>query len=256
MNLAYKDIGKGKTLVFVHSYLWDNKMWKPQYEFLKKNFRCIGIDLPGHGNSKEVNLNSLEELSLKIKELIDNLQIDEYIYIGLSVGGMLAPYLYKYDKEKIKKMIIMDSFSGSEPKSTQDLYFNMLDIIEKNKKIPNELIEKIAPIFFSSEIDKNSKLYLNFKESLKNISEENIGTIVKMGRMIFGRENSMELLKQINIPTYFLTGESDIPRPFSEALSMKKLVKNSKIFKIKKAGHISNLENLKKVNRILKKILK
>ncbi|WP_300328226.1 alpha/beta hydrolase, partial [Fusobacterium sp.] len=159
-------------------------------------------------------------------------------------------------KEKIKKMVIMDSFSGNEPKSTQDLYFNMLNIIEKNKKIPNELIEKIAPIFFSPEIDKNSKLYLNFKESLKNIPEKNIEAIVKMGRIIFGRENSMDLLEQINIPTYFLTGERDIPRPFSEALSMKKLVKNSKIFKIKKAGHISNLENFRKVNKIFKKILK
>ena len=256
MKLNYKEIGQGRTIVFIHSYLWDKNMWNPQYEYFKRNFRCIGIDLPGHGESPEKDISSLSDLALEIKKLLEELKVKKYIYVGLSVGGMIAPHLYKHDKEKIEKIVIMDSYVGDEPINTKNLYFNMLDVIESKKAIPDELIKKIAPIFFTPTIDKKSNLYLTFEEKLKNIPKENINMIVKLGRIIFGRENAIELLKEIKAPTYFLTGEKDIPRPYFEAELMKKQVKNSKIFKIKNAGHISNLENIKKVNKLLKKIFK
>jgi len=53
----------------------------------------------------------------------------------------------------------------------------------------------------------------------------------------------------------FIAGEYDIPRPFSESEEMFNLKKDSLLFKIKDAGHISNLENIVDVNSILDKIL-
>lgn len=251
MKFSYTDIGKGKTIIFVHSYLWDKEMWQPQLDFFKNNFRCIAIDLPGHGNSSFNNISSLNDLAREIKNFIESLNIDNYIYVGLSVGGMLAPYLYNIDKDKISKLIIMDSFSGDEPIEMKQLYFSMLDTIEKEEKISEELANKIAPIFFSPQIDKNSQLYLNFFKKLKGFSKDNLKYIVPFGRIIFGRENSLEFLKNIQVPTYFITGEFDIPRPFHEAELMSKYVANSKLIKISKAGHISNLENSYETNKIL-----
>lgn len=253
--MTYIDIGKGKTIIFVHSYLWNREMWQPQLDFFKKNFRCIAIDLPyHHKDSKADNISSLADLAKEIKNFIEELKIDEYIYVGLSVGGMIAPYLYNLDKDKISKLIIMDSFSGDEPLETKHLYFALLDKIEKEEKISEEVASKIAPIFFKPKIDKNSDLYQNFFNRLKNFSSEELKGIVKLGRIIFGRENSLELLKNIKVPTYFLTGEFDIPRPFEEAETMKNYVENSEVFKISNAGHISNLENLSETNSILSKI--
>ena len=252
MKFLYNDIGKGETIIFVHSYLWDKEMWQPQVEFLKNDFRCISLDI----NINFDKISSLKDLAKEIKKFIDELKIEKYIYIGLSVGGMLAPYIYNLDKGKISKLIIMDSFCGDEPIQMKQLYFSMLDTIEKAEKIPEELINRIAPIFFSPQIDKTSKLYLDFAQRLREFSKENLKDIVKMGRIIFGRENSLELLKEIKIPTYFLTGEYDIPRPFHETEIMSKYVVNSKLFKIEKAGHISNLENSFETNKILHNILK
>lgn len=255
MKFSYIDVGKGKTIIFIHSYLWNKEMWQPQLDFFKNNFRCIAIDLPYHRkNSQLDNISSLLDLAKEIKKFIDKLKIDSYIYVGLSVGGMIAPYLYNLDKEKIEKLVIMDSFSGNEPIETKNLYFALLDKIEKDERISKDVAIKIAPIFFKPKVDKNSYLYQNFFNRLINFSNEELKGIVKIGRIIFGRENSLELLKNIKVPTYFLTGEFDIPRPFKESETMKTYIKNSKIFKISNAGHISNLENPAETNNILSQI--
>lgn len=60
---------------------------------------------------------------------------------------MLVPYIYNLDKDKINKIIIMDSYVGEESFETKELYFSMLDAIEKAKYIPDALVEKIAPMF-------------------------------------------------------------------------------------------------------------
>lgn len=257
MKFSYIDEGKGEILVFVHSYLWDKEMWRPQIEELKKDFRCIALDLPNHGDSENTTEQiSLRELAEQISNFLKELKIEKYSYIGLSVGGMLAPYIYNLDKNKINKMVVMDSYVGEEPIETKELYFSMLDGIEKIKCIPDTLIEKIAPMFFSPSIDKSGILYKSFVEKLKTIQGEKVEGIVKLGKAIFGRENALNLLSDIEVPTYFVVGEYDIPRPYNESVEMATYMKKSKVLKIKNAGHISNLENVEEASRILADILK
>lgn len=259
MKLSYICKGQGEVIVFIHSYLWDKNMWEPQIEFLKDRYKCISIDLPGHGDSpllESYENIDLRELAEKIVKFLKNLNVEKYTYIGLSVGGMLAPYIYELDKKRIKKMVIMDSYTGNEPEESRKLYFSMLDTILLVKKIPEQMADKIAPMFFSPKTSQEkAELYKVFHNTLVNIPAEKIETIVKLGKAIFGRENAHKLLKKIDIPVTFITGEFDIPRPFKEAEEMSALVKNSKLFSVENAGHISNLENPEKVNKILERIL-
>lgn len=259
MNLSYICTGQGETIIFIHSYLWDKNMWQPQIDFLKNKYKCISIDLPGHGDSPLLEANEnidLKTLAKKIVVFLNDMNIEKYIFVGLSVGGMLAPYIYELDKKRIKKMIIMDSYTGNEPDKSKNLYFSMLDTILSLKKIPESMAEKIAPMFFSpATSQKKTKLYKEFYNSLVNTPADKIETIVKLGKAIFGRENSHNLLQKIDVPVIFITGENDIPRPFNEAKEMSMLVKNSKLFSVKNAGHISNLENPDIVNSIFKDIL-
>lgn len=256
--LTYIDTKKGnETLVFIHSYLWDKMMWEPQINYFKNRYRCISIDLIGHGDSQAITDKiSFEKIARDITSLLEKLGINKFIYIGLSVGGMLAPYIYNYNKEKIKSLIFMDTYLGNEPLETQNLYFQMLDTIESLNYIPATLIDKIAPLFFSSNVSQtNPMLIENFKYHLANIPKFQIQAIVKFGRLIFGRTSTLNFLSTLEkLPVYFITGEFDIPRPYSEAKEMHSLALNSQIFKISNAGHISNLENPKETNKILEEI--
>lgn len=251
----YIDTGKGsRVVIFVHSYLWDKNMWTPQIDYLKDEYRCISINLNEQFNN--CNL-SFEKIAKKIANILDLLNVENYTYIGLSVGGMLAPYVYDLHKEKIKKMVLMDTYLGSESIETKTLYFGLLDLLECHQHFTENLIARVAPIFFSPNILKNNpKLLDDFKSYLRNIPQKNINFIVQLGRVIFGRESRLDFLSNVKIPLFFITGEFDIPRPYREAEEMHKMATKSEIYKITNAGHISNLENIAETNKLLEYILK
>lgn len=245
-QLSYISEGEGEVLVFIHSFLWDKEMWRPQIDILKNNYRCISIDLLGHGNSSNISTTnevySLEEISEDVIGVLDELGVESYHYIGLSVGGMLAPYISQ-DK-RAKSMIIMDSFVGEEPLETLKGYFEILKTIKELQYIPKPMVDIIAPMFFSIKtVEDKTDLYSNFHNHLSNLCMEKVDSIVAMGFGIFGRSNNLKKLESITIPTLYLSGEFDIPRPKEESEKMSSLTKNSQFKIVRGAGHISNLEN-------------
>ena len=70
MNLSYICTGQGETIIFIHSYLWDKNMWQPQINFLKNKYKCISIDLPGHGDSPLLEANENIDLKTLAKKLL------------------------------------------------------------------------------------------------------------------------------------------------------------------------------------------
>ena len=168
MKFSYQEKGTGETIIFIHSYLWDSEMWREQVELLSKKYHCLAIDLPSHGR-ENFDLKkgySLSDLAKDIVDFIDERCIKEFHYIGLSVGGMLVPYLYELKKENIKSIIMMDSYSGEEGIEKHNLYFKLLDMIEEYQTIPQPMAVQIANMFFAkNNCNVENKNYSNFLKS-------------------------------------------------------------------------------------------
>ena len=131
-KLKLEILGDGEPIIFVHSYLWDKNMWNPQIKELSKKFKCICIDLWGHGESDFLDANdsfSLNDLAADIINIADKLNINTFNYIGLSVGAMLGTYLALNYNSRVKKLILMDGYSGSESSETLKQYLALLDSI-------------------------------------------------------------------------------------------------------------------------------
>ena len=91
MKLTY--FGESNVpLVAIHGLGSAKTAWKPLQKELPKSYKFITLDLPGHGESKEVA--SPEMTPDKLAELIhENLisnGIDKYHLIGNSLGGWIA----------------------------------------------------------------------------------------------------------------------------------------------------------------------
>ena len=114
-NIHIEDIGEGFPLVLVHGFLGSSKMWEPQINFFKNNFRVIVPDLPGFGESKDIKShNSIKSIANLLINCLKEKQIDKYYLLGHSMGGMIVQEMAKIDGEKISKLVCYSTGSVGE----------------------------------------------------------------------------------------------------------------------------------------------
>ncbi|MCH7421432.1 MULTISPECIES: alpha/beta fold hydrolase [Shewanella] len=253
-QLSYLDIGTGPTLLFGHSYLWDSAMWAPQIALLSKSYRCIVPDLWGHGQSGTVpeNCHSLLDISEHMLALMDALELETFSLIGLSVGAMWGAELVLKAPARVKTLAMLDSFIGFEPEITRAKYFGMLDMIQTAGSIPPALINAISPLFFADNAKANNpELVQRFENDLAALTPERIPDIVKLGRIIFGRRDTLEFAEQFTLPCLIMVGVEDKARSVLESYLMSDAINGSQLVHIPSAGHISSLEQAEFVNQQL-----
>ncbi|MBS0043906.1 alpha/beta hydrolase [Shewanella sp. M16] len=253
-KLSYLDVGSGPVLLFGHSYLWDSAMWAPQIATLSAQYRCIVPELWGHGQSDLLpnNCKTLLDIADQMLELMDALEITHFSVVGQSVGAMWGAELVLKAPTRVKTLVMLNSFIGFEPEVTRAKYDGMLDMITAAKAIPAPLISAISPLFFANDAANNTpELVTDFEQSLASITAEQIPTIVKLGRMIFGRRDTMEYAEQLTLPCLIMAGVEDKARSVLESYLMSDAIDGSQLVHIPAAGHISTLEQAEFINQHL-----
>ncbi|MFQ1971499.1 alpha/beta fold hydrolase [Aeromonas veronii] len=253
-RMAYLDEGQGPVLLFGHSYLWDSAMWAQQIEALKGSYRCIVPELWGHGDSDLLpeGACTLATLARDHLALLDALGIEECVLVGLSIGGMWGVELAHMAPNRIKGLVLMDSFVGLEPQITCERYLGMLAAIEQLGTIPAPIIEQVAPIFFANQSD--AALLAQFKERLARWPSDKIPAMVAVGRSFVTREDRIEWLEEVTVPALVMTGCEDKARPVLEGYLMAEVL-GCPFKEIPAAGHISSMENPAFVNQALAEFL-
>jgi len=85
IKLAYDFRGSGPPLVFVHGLTFDRASWQPIIDRLADAYRCIAVDLPGHGDS-DGPPRPLEDIAAALHRLLDEAGIDRPVVVGHSMG--------------------------------------------------------------------------------------------------------------------------------------------------------------------------
>ncbi|ABV37029.1 alpha/beta hydrolase fold [Shewanella sediminis HAW-EB3] len=256
--LNYLDIGDGPVLLFGHSYLWDSQMWAPQLAHLSRHYRCIVPDLWGHGHSDPIpdSTHSLQHIADQMLTLMDTLKVETFSVIGLSVGGMWGAELALKAPTRVTTLVMMGCFIGFEPEVSRTKYYNMLDIIKASQGVPAPLIEQIAPLFFAKNAAQNTpELFAHFKQSLAELKPELVETLFRLGKIIFGRRDTMEEVEKLTLPCLIMTGLEDSVRPVLEGYLMHDAIDGSEYIHIPNAGHISSLEQPEFINEQLTNFL-
>ncbi len=255
-RMHYLDQGKGFPLLLGHSYLFNAAMWAPQIEALSQNYRLIVPDLWGHGDSEALpdGHRELDDLADDYLALMDALNISEFAVIGLSVGGMWGAVLAAKAPERVKALVLMDTFVGLEPEVSHQKYFAIMDAIEASGQVPPAMAQQVAAMFFRRDFPDEAMIRVLTERLMAMPKETLLNTIVPLGRMIFGRADGCPQLETLKMPALVITGEQDQPRPPLEGHLMAEIL-GCRQEVIAGAGHISTLEQPERVNQVLAEFL-
>jgi 3-oxoadipate enol-lactonase len=252
-TMEYDEKGSGVPVIFIHGYPLNRRMWEPQVEALSDMARVIAPDLRGHGRSEVVpGMNTMDAMAKDIKELIENLDIQEPVVLaGLSMGGYISFAFYRSYPELVKGMILAATRASADHIDTKVSREEAAAIaLERGSDaiIEMQLPKMLAPI----TLETKPKIVERAREIMSDIS---VQTIVGDLRGMLNRQDSTPLLKNIDCPVLVLQGADDPLIPMQEFDLMKNEIGNARSKIIPEAGHLLNLEQPEQFNEAVREFI-
>jgi len=102
----------GPVIVFIHGSRVTKSMWGPITSRLADTFRCIAVDLPGHGARADEPF-SLEAAAGVVDAAIAEADDGRAIVVGLSLGGYVAMVTAARSPERARGLVLAGS--SAEP---------------------------------------------------------------------------------------------------------------------------------------------
>jgi len=238
-----KNEGKQKIL-FMHGLGGNVDQWHEQLRHFSVNYEVLAISLSGHGKS-DPGVYDIKSFIQDIKQVINKLKYDNFIWVGNSMGGVLA--FESLNEFNIKSIIT----NGTTPKLRYGKF--TLKLIEM---VDRFLIKKGYSKYIKFAANNSTK-----KKSIKdNLYKMMIQTdpeaVVKMHQLL-GDYDYLESLNNSKIKIYIIKtpGDSAINKELKKYLSS---ITNDNVYVMKSevGGHIFNMEYPKLYNEIIEKILK
>jgi len=242
------DEGKGFPLVLVHGFLGSSKMWGPQIDFFKKNFRVITPDLPGFGKSTHIKSHdSIISLANLILDCLKDKQINKFYLLGHSMGGMIVQEMAKIYGDKISKLIC---YSTGPIGEMPDRFETMDESRNNLKKIGLESTARnIAKTWFIlSEKAKYFDLCIQAGKETSVDAADNALIAMK-------KYNGTNNLKFIKNETLIIWGEKDKSYNYKQIQTLKENISNSSLVIFKECAHNIHLEKIEEFNKTVQNFL-
>ncbi|TFB13807.1 2-succinyl-6-hydroxy-2,4-cyclohexadiene-1-carboxylate synthase [Filobacillus milosensis] len=225
-----------------HGFTGSTNTWKDVVRILSKDFRCIMVDLPGHGKT-EAPVQSMEEFCEDIYQVFLKLELDQINLLGYSMGGRTALVFASMFPDMVRKLILEGASPGLEGQEKDER-------INRDRKLAEFIVDngieafvdywEIVPLFKTQEnLSDQSKN--NIRE--ERLSQDPNGLALSLRTMGTGEQPSMwNRLKELNVPALLITGEKD-NKFTSLNESMKKKLPEAEHHVISNVGHAVHLEN-------------
>lgn len=200
-GLYFEVKGSGQPIIFLHGIGGTHKMFEPQVNAMVNNYQTITVDLKGNGQSESVfTRNYLDVHCESILDLMSHLQIKDAIFVGLSYGGIVAQVFAIRYPEKVKKMVLLDTYAQMFPKDIQQLKLTLFGaFITLASWMPARWI---APLFAPYK-----KWELAHKELLSIFENWRAKDVTLQLLEVFGMDLLQEL-NQLEIPVLVIVGDT------------------------------------------------
>lgn len=112
VSLHYRIDGDpdGAPLVLANSLGTDLRLWDPILPYLPNGLRIIRYDKRGHGLSSQPPAPySMGALVRDAEQLLDYLNVRDCVFVGLSIGGMIAQGLAVKRMDQIRAMVLSNT---------------------------------------------------------------------------------------------------------------------------------------------------
>lgn len=230
-------------LVLLHAFPLDARMWNAVREPLASHLRVITPDQRGLGRSPLPETDrepSLEDAARDVVALLDRLELDRVVLGGCSMGGYLAMAVLRLAPERVGGLVLIDTKATPDtPEAAQ----SRLDVARRvdDEGIRGWLAEANLPnLLAGSTRERRPDVVETVREMIEAQPPAGISWTALALRT---RPDSLELLREAEVPALVVVGEEDPITPVAAASAMVEALAGATFVVLPGAGHLTPLED-------------
>jgi pimeloyl-ACP methyl ester carboxylesterase len=248
LSVAYRRAGHGPTVVLLHGFTQDSRVWRQQLEGLADRFTLIAWDAPGAGQSSDPPAGfTIGDWADVLAGLLDAAGVPHAHVLGLSWGGLLAQEFYRKYASRVSTLILVDTYAGWKGSLSEAIAKERLAGCLRDSALPpKDFIPRYLPGMFG---DSPSPAIEN---ELAAIMEDTHPVGFRVMAKALADGDTRELLGTVRVPTLLVWGDADKRAPLTVGRRLEQGIPGAKLLVIRGAGHVSNMEAPGEFNAIVR----
>ncbi|MFC5677584.1 alpha/beta fold hydrolase [Aeromicrobium endophyticum] len=233
--------GDGHVVVLLHAFPLDSGMFDDLVPLLTGAARVVTIDLPGLGRSPVPRQEpSMDAVALAVLGVLDELQVEQAVVLGISTGGYAALQLVARSPERVSALVLGSTTAQRiEP-----------DVPRERRQVADEVesSHSTAAVADSADEGLGETAHRERPELVerlrRTISAADPDGVAWMARAIASRADTTSVLRDLDRPVVLLFGAEDEatpPRRGEEMLAVRG-ERPTRLVVLGSTGHLTALE--------------
>ena len=249
IRLHYRDEGdpEGAAIVFSNSLGTDVRLWDAIVPRLPRGLRIIRYDMRGHGLSDcTPGPYTMDQLVSDAERLMVHLSLRETVFVGLSIGGMIAQGLAAKRPDLVRALVLSNTAAKI---GTPDSWQERIDIVARSgiEPLADAILEKwFSPAFRATEALTAWRHMLT-----RQPAAGYAGCCAAIAGADF-QDSTM----QLTLPTLGIAGTDDGSTPPDLVFETVRMIDGAREHLIRNAGHLPCVEQSAEYADVLNEFLR
>lgn len=228
------------TVIFIHGAGGNSTVWVHQLEGLQVGYNLVALDLIGHGTTKGGPVNSISEYGSWLEGILEKTFMRPVVLAGHSMGGAIVMEVASRNQKLVKGLILLAT--GPRLKVAPQFLKGLKEDFENT-------VKAIMKYAYRKDVDEKTV-------------KEGVDLMVSSGQDVVFNDfyacdnfDISERLNEINVPSAIIVGDQDKLTPIKLSMELLEKLKDSRLIKVKNAGHMLMMEQPGQVNREIQNFL-
>lgn len=242
--------GQGQAVLCLPPFPFNHAFYSRQSD-LADAARLVAVDYPGTGRSADTGALSLELLAQDLVALLDALELDQTVLLGVSLGGYAALAMYALAPERVAGLILADTRSEADsPEQARQREQTADRLLTEG---PGILKDRVSQLFGASTRRDHPEWVAGLQDQVGRERGQGLAELtLAMGR----RPDRTPLLAGIRRPTLVVCGAEDTVTPPAGMEQLAAAIPQAVFRLLPKAGHLSPLEQPEAFNQAVREYLR
>lgn len=251
-HIAVDHAGSGDLVVFLHGIGGNRRNWHQALSIVSDRYHAVAWDGRGWGDSDDYEGPlRFEDMAADLARVLDHFSAERAHIVGLSMGVRVALHFAYLFPHRLMSLTLCDgsiTSRSADPETLREFVrLRQQPLLDGGE--PADIAEPVARSLVSSQAVPGALEQLI--DSMTRLHKDMYLKAIELLVMTPGVPG----LDRISVPTMVVVGEDDTLTPVAAARQIAEAISGARLEIVPDAGHLVNIEQPEKFNRILRDFL-